>query len=379
MRDAVTLLQELVRIPSVNPDGDPSAEGSGEAACAQFVARFLESCGATVALEEVLPGRPNVFGRLPSSPAAEGTSKPRLLFAPHTDTVGVRNMTIDPFSGELRDRRIYGRGASDTKGSMAAMLWAIYELRDRIPSLDVEVAFAGLMGEETGQPGSAHFSREHAGEFDFAIVGEPTGLDVVTTHKGCLWARVETTGKAAHGSTPEQGENAIIKMSSLIRHMDLQLREKLAGFTDPILGASTVNIGTCHGGTRANIVADHCETVVDLRLTPSLPPAKALALLESLLRSQDPDVVVTPVLECTPLATDPAHPMIRKLEAAGASRIGAPWFCDAAVLAEGGIPSVAVGPGSIAQAHTEDEYLSITDFENGVAFFRDFLESFGRA
>src|SRR4051812_44601211 len=118
---AVELLQSLVRIPSVNPAGDPGTDKVGEQACAEYLVEILRDLGADVTLREVLPGRPNVVGRFPS----DRPGKPRLLLAPHTDTVSVAGMTIDPFGAELRDGKIWGRGACDTKGSMTAMLWAL--------------------------------------------------------------------------------------------------------------------------------------------------------------------------------------------------------------------------------------------------------------
>src|SRR5271156_5947776 len=139
-------LPELVRIPSVNPHGSPGIDKPGEQACAEFVAGFLRGCGAEVELREVAPGRPNVLGRFPS----DAPGKKRVILAPHLDTVSVAGMVIDPFGGELRDGKIWGRGATDTKGCMAAMLWSLWELRDRIPGLGHEVWFAGLMGEEAG-------------------------------------------------------------------------------------------------------------------------------------------------------------------------------------------------------------------------------------
>ena len=178
---AVDLLRELIRIPSVNPDGDPGTARTGERDCASFVAEFLRSCDAEVSVEDVLPGRPNVLGRFPS----HGKSKPRLLLAPHTDTVSVAGMTIDPFVADLRDGKVWGRGASDTKGSIAAMLFALRECRDILPRLSHEIWFAGLMSEEAGQHGAKALAAKE--KFDFAIVGEPTQLQIVHTHKGaCL-------------------------------------------------------------------------------------------------------------------------------------------------------------------------------------------------
>ena len=142
------LLQALVRIPSVNMDGDPGIETTGEADCAAYVADFLRQAGARVELEEVLPGRPNVVGVFPSN----APGKKRVVFAPHLDTVGIVGMTIPPFAAEERDGKIWGRGTTDTKGPMAAMLWALWEMREQLPTLGYEICFAGLMGERWAQP-----------------------------------------------------------------------------------------------------------------------------------------------------------------------------------------------------------------------------------
>ncbi len=369
----VELASQLVRIPSVNPDGDAGTDQTGEAECAQFVGRFLRECGADVEIVEVLPGRPNVIGRFPTT----GKGKQRILFAPHTDTVGVGGMTIDPFGGEVRGGKLWGRGASDTKGPMAAMLWALHELRAEIPQLPVEVHFAGFMSEESSQHGSRHFADHHEG-YALALIGEPTSLQTVHKHKGCLWADIITHGVAAHGATPELGENAITKMMPLVQALDTEFRELLieAGGVDDVLQHSTINIGIIHGGTRSNIVPDRCTLRVDIRITPRIEErGGALELLREFIGKLAPDAEIAPLPEAPPLNTPADNPFVQKLVQCGASLTGAPWFCDAAYLARRGIPAIAIGPGSIAQAHTKDEWIALADLEAGVEFFVKFLRS----
>lgn len=373
----VELAQALVRIPSVNPDGDPGTDKTGEARCAEFVGRFLRASGAKVSFDEVEPGRPNVIGRFPSKPARDGKRKPRIVFGPHTDTVGVGGMTIDPFGGEVRAGKIFGRGASDTKGPMAAMLWALHEMRGEIAELPVEVHFAGFMSEESAQLGSQHFAKHH-GPCDFALVAEPTEMRTVFRHKGCLWADVITHGIAAHGATPDKGVNAIVRMAALVRALDGAFRELLteASGPDDHLGHSTINLGMIRGGTRSNIVADHCELRVDIRTTPGLARrGGALPLLRDFVARHDASAAISPLPETLPLDTDEQNPFVRQLVACGAPLTGAPWFCDAAFLAAGGTPAIAIGPGSIAQAHTKDEFIAIKDLEHGAKFFTRFLRS----
>jgi len=367
----IELLQDLVRIPSVNPDGDP--DGHGEGACAEFVASFLENCGAAVRREEVRPDRPNVIGRFPGP--ADG---PGVLFAPHTDTVSVAGMTVEPFGGERRDDRIYGRGASDTKGTMAAMLWALHQHREEIPKLPVRIAFAGLMGEESGQPGSKHFAARHAGEFDFALVGEPTRLETVHAHKGSVCLALTTRGRPCHSSTPERGENAVRRMLPLLERLLDRLEAALPSHEDPRLGPPTVSLGAIRGGSSANIVPAECRAVLDCRETLALRAAGGChTLIESILEDMGAvDTVEVEVLsDAAPLMTDPETDGVQRLLSIGSTLATAPWFCDAGPLAEGGIPAVASGPGDIAQAHTRDEYLAIADLEAGVDFYGRFLRA----
>jgi len=367
-QNVVDLCQALVRIPSVNPSGEPGTSGTGERGVAEWLAEFLKELGAEVELREVLPDRPNVVARW----RGDRDGKPRILFAPHTDTVSVVGMTIDPFAAELRDGRIRGRGASDTKGPMAAMLWALRGMKERLPSLSHEIWFAGLMSEETSQHGSRALAREE--HFDFVIAAEPTELDVVYTHKGSAFLNLRTRGRSAHAARPELGENAIDKMLEVLAVVATEISQDFAAQTDPVLGASTLSIGTIRGGSKTNIIPDLCEASVDLRLVPAHYRTGLIDEIAARLRRACPDLEAW-AEPAPPLRTDPTHPLIAKLTDCGAKLVGAPWFCDACFFAERGMPAIALGPGSIAQAHTEDEWISVAELERGADFFRRFLES----
>ncbi len=370
----VQICRDLVSTPSVNPEGDPGTDKTGELACAEYAADFCRHLGAEVVLEEVLPGRPNIIARFLS----DAPGKPRVLLGPHTDTVSVGGMTIEPFGAEVRDGRIYGRGACDTKGTMAAMLAALEELGSSVSGLGAEITFAGFMGEETGQWGSRHFAKHHPG-YAFGLVGEPTGCAVVHTHKGSWWPRLSTSGVAVHGSQPERGENAILKMLPVLGALDGPFRRLLASpeFRHPVLGDSTLNIGVIRGGTRTNIVPDACTVNLDIRFTPAIYKEGLDGMLAGFLDDQGfgGSVKLHHDRICAPLDTPADNPFVLKAAAAGHGLTGATWFCDALCLAEAGIPSVAAGPGDIAQAHTIDEWVSIAALDEGVAFYRRFLES----
>jgi len=362
MTPACELLRDLVRIPSVNPAGDPGVSEPGEAEIASYLLDWLVEAGAETELREVLPGRPNVIARFPS----DRPGKPRLLLAPHTDTVSVVGMTIDPFGGELRDGRIWGRGACDTKGSMAAMLSALESLGSDVSLLSHEIWFAGLMGEEAGLHGSRALAAQET--FDFVIVGEPTDLKVVYSHKGSARWRMHAKGVAAHSATPEAGVNAIdLMVESLLW---LKERFRALSVVDSLLGSPTLSVGTIHGGTKSNIVPDSCVVEIDMRIVPQFDAS----LLLREFRSKWPFIDVKETT-APPLATPRDHPLVGKLIGCGAAATVAPWFCDAAAFAERGVPGVAVGPGSIAQAHTSDEFLALDDLNRGTAFFAGFLHS----
>ena len=373
------LLSELIQTPSVNPDGDPGtcSENTGEKKMAMKVGEIFESIGAEVYYDEVEPDRPNVIAKFPAS-----DNKPQILLAPHLDTVGVGGMTIEPFGGIQKDGKIYGRGASDTKGTMAAMIWALNRIgKKKIKDLGIGVTFVGFMGEETGQPGSNHFAKKYHREYDFAVVGEPTNNNIVSRHKGTLWITLECKGKPAHGSTPEKGENAISKMATLVNWLDKDFRTLLKSkeYQNELLGFPTLNIGRISGGTRTNIVADQCAIEIDFRLTPELSTTQAYKKLKELLdKNGFTDVVMITKLTCEPLHTPDSNEYIQKLISLDSRPeiVGAPWFCDAAVLSSmGGIPSVAAGPGSIDQAHTHDEWICEKDLESGADFYENFLLS----
>lgn len=381
--DVVTLLQSLVQIPSVNPDsapdpryGDP-AEFTGEAAMADHVQAFLENIGYSVTQEEIKPSRPNVIGRAPYT--GEGNDpRPRILLGPHLDTVTVQGMTIEPFSGEVKDGMVHGRGTSDTKGPMAAMLQALANCQDLLATLPVAVDFVGFMGEEAIQYGSKHFAKKYAADYEFAIVGEPTSLEIVHVTRGNLWLTLTTAGRAAHASQPELGDNAILKLTRALDTMDQHLTKELATYTHPILGHTSLNIGTIKGGSIPNIVPEHATAQLDIRTTPAIfETGGAIRVVKEFIAKHDLPVTLKHSDENPPMEVPADNPWILKMQAANptSKAVGAPWFSDAAHLANAGIPAICVGPGNIHQAHTKDEFIKIEDLEEGVVYFQKLIES----
>jgi acetylornithine deacetylase/succinyl-diaminopimelate desuccinylase-like protein len=339
---------------------------------ADYVADFLRALGAEVTIEPVEPGRPNVI----ASFAPQLSNAPRLAFAPHLDTVSVEGMTIAPFDPVIRDGKLWGRGSSDTKGPMAAALWAMREWAESPTCKQSRIhwIFLALMGEEAGNDG-AHALAKKGFSSDLTLVLEPTDLGVVTAHKGALWLEILTSGVACHGSTPERGRNAIYAMRCALEMIEEKIIPELARHTHPKLGLTTLNVGTISGGSKINIVPDYCRIEVDCRIVPGVDAEKLRAKIETDLRAAVPDVVVRLQRHSPPLDTNESLPWVRRLGEEARGFTTAPWFSDASVLSSPRCPAVCVGPGSIAQAHTKDEFILLRDLEDGADFFRRWMQT----
>jgi acetylornithine deacetylase/succinyl-diaminopimelate desuccinylase-like protein len=290
------------------------------------------------------------------------------------------NATEGQFTPAKRSGRLFGRGACDTKGSVATMFTALCEMAQggQRPA-DTEFIFAGLVDEEHGQAGSRALVASGL-RADLAIVGEPTRLEVVTAHKGTLWLELETRGKSAHGSWPELGRNAIHEMARIVDLLQTSYAAELRRRRHSLLGCGTVSVGAICGGTQANIVPDRCTILIDRRTLPGETEAGVRREFMSVLRRKHLKAAFAkkrlPV--CQPLETDPKLPLVaRFLQSVGQRQpVGVRYFCDASVLGHGGIPSVVFGPGDIAQAHTADEWISLEALERGKRLLLRFLQSF---
>jgi acetylornithine deacetylase/succinyl-diaminopimelate desuccinylase-like protein len=373
-KNVVELLQDLVAIPSVNPQGNPGTDHTGEQAIAEYVADFLRALGADVTLDPVEPGRPNVLASF--LPEKSQARPPHLAFAPHLDTVSIAGMTIPPFDPVIRDGKLFGRGATDTKGPMAAALWAVREWAQSSARANSRIrwSFLALMGEEAANDG-AHALAKNGFSSDLTLVLEPTQLGVVTAHKGALWLEIDTTGVACHGSTPDKGRNAIYAMRRVLQIIEGKIIPDLARQTHAKLGNPTLNVGTISGGSKINIVPDRCRVEIDCRVVPGIDTEKFRVQLESELRAVAPGAAVRLQRYSPPLDTDETLPWVRRLGEAARGFTTAPWFSDASVLSGPQCPAICIGPGSIAQAHTKDEFILLRDLEDGAEFFSRWIRT----
>lgn len=354
---AVDRLARLVAIPSENPPGN-------EAAAADAVAAMCEDLGMSVELIAAEAGRPNVIARL-------GSGSPRVCYCSHIDVVPVGDRARwarDPFGAGIEGDRMYGRGACDAKGPIAAALEAVAILQAAGAELTGTLELALCADEEAmGFKGAGYLVAEGHLRPDAAIVGEPTSLRVVRAQRGASWFRVRTKGIAAHGSQPDRGVNAIMHMAALA----LELERHVPDVRHPLLGGPSINVGTISGGDKVNMVASWCEAEIDRRTVPGETREDVVASIQAAVdavRERWPDISaeIDLAFYAPPFEVEESAPIVGATVAAmnaaapGAGGIaGFRGASDARFLADAGTPVVVCGPGDITLAHTVDESIDL--------------------
>jgi acetylornithine deacetylase len=365
MDPALKLLRELVAIDSVNPSLVPGA--AGETEITQAVAAHLRLIGLDVELQVVAPGRSNVIGVL------EGRGRGRsLMFCGHVDTVGVDGMKA-PFDPVERDGRLYGRGAQDMKGGVAAMIDAARVMADNGLGAG-RLIVAAVVDEEYASLGAdALVTRWRA---DGAVVTEPTDLQIAIGHKGFAWFGIETTGRAAHGSRPREGRDAILRMGRVLGELEQLDRRLQAAAPHPLMGTASLHASLIEGGRELSSYPDRCALKLERRTVSGETEAGVTAEIEDILsrlRGADPEFEAS----LTPLFARPSYEVSSRHELPVALKraleahspkpdedadgfVGMSFWTDAAVLGSAGIPSVLFGPGG-AGLHSVEEYVEIQD------------------
>jgi acetylornithine deacetylase len=374
MDPAIRLLRELVAIDSVNPTLVPGA--AGEADIARAIAGEMRRFGLDVELQELVPGRPNVTGLL------EGRSKGRtLMFCGHTDTVGVAGMEA-PFSPVERNGRLYGRGAQDMKGGVAAMIAATRAIVEGGGLSSGRIVIAAVVDEEHSSIGAEALVSRWAA--DAAVVTEPTDLGIAVVHKGFAWVEVEVLGKAAHGSRPRDGEDAILRLGRVLARLEaldvtLQARPPHA-----LVGTASLHASLIEGGRELCSYPDRAVLQLERRTLPEEPETialeevrlilDALKVEDSTFRATAKTLFSRPAYELPAGHALPEHLASALAHVGGAPRLtGASFWTDAAVLGRAGIPSVLFGPGG-AGLHSTEEYVNVAD----VLVCRDALAELAR-
>jgi acetylornithine deacetylase len=359
-----TLLGELIAIESVNMDYKGST--NGEAKISDYVYKYLKNLGVNCVKEEVLPHRHNVICYI------EGKDKRGICFESHMDTVSVNNMTIEPFNPIIKKGKMFGRGSTDDKGSLAAMMYAIKILRKNNLKPSTDLYFVAAVDEEYNHRGVDHFLKKGI-NLQGAVVGEPTKLDVITACKGVIRWKITTNGKAGHSSRPEKGQNAIYNMMDLIYAIRNDLIPSYKNTKHRLLGSPTFSVGCINGGIAVNIIPDKCSIEVDRRLLPGETGDSAKSeILELINRLKEKDKILDidisdPTAETIPMDTD-INEKIVKISMKSCDKItgkskmkGVSFSCDASSFTGAGIPSIVLGPGSILQIHTEDEFVNLEE------------------
>lgn len=358
--DVLSLTRKLLSLNTINPPGQ-------EHECAKYIGKLLEDGGFNTGYYEFAKGRPSLIARM-----EDNADNAPICFTGHIDTVplGAVDWNKDPFGGELDGNKIYGRGSTDMKGGVAAMVIAALTLA-RISNGKAAITLIITAGEETGCQGAYHLARlgNVLGRAGAIVVGEPTSNYPLVGHKGALWLEAYTTGVTAHGSMPEQGVNAIYKAARAVTKLQ---KYNFNVLPHPVLGLPTLNVGTISGGMNINSVPDKAVIGVDIRTIPGQDNNSVYEELQSYLGEE---VKLKYLLDVGGVSTDPQNDWIqgvfqvmeKLLQERPLSR-GATYFTDASVLthAYNHPPTVILGPGEITMAHKTDEFCYIPKIELAV-------------
>lgn len=382
--EVVELAQKLVALPSVNPEHTDQPDIADEYRVANFLAEYLETRGFDISWDRMTPERGSVIAS--HGPAQTAHT---LLLEAHLDTVGVADMIIPPFDPTIKDGRLYGRGACDTKGPMAAALTALTpQVLNALAEAGVRVLFIGALGEEKGNLGAERLVEKGVGA-DTAIILEPTDLSVVYAHKGALWYELVVTGEAAHGSDPDRGTNAIFAMARVLHWLETRIREEQARAETADLSGPTLNVGRIDGGVAMNIVAHRCRIEVDRRMVPGEDAEAILSEVRTMLsemqeRGEIRSFEMNVLKVGAPFQTAKDSKLVRGFrqvlsEADCEPRLAtAAWYSDAGAFARTCKELIVFGPGSIHQAHTVDEYIELNQLVKGRNVLERYFDWFAR-
>ena len=343
--EVLATLSDLIAIPSINPDLMPGAVG--EAAIAEYCAAFMREAGLRVELQEVAPGRPNAIGVLPGTGGGRS-----LMLNGHIDTVGVEGMP-EPFTARREGSHIIGRGSVDMKGSIAAMLWAAKAIARSGVALKGDLIITCVCDEEYASIGTEAVARTLTA--DAAIVTEPTDLDLCLAHRGFMWIEIETQGRAAHGSRPNEGIDAIAHMGRVLVALEAYAQELAQRPHPPLVTPPSVHASIIQGGRELSVYPDQCSLKIERRTVSGETPGSVMAEIDGLLArlaAADPTFHAETrfLFSREPFDTAADEPIARTVAAAAErvlghspQTIGQTFWTDAALLQAAGIPTVLFG------------------------------------
>lgn len=374
-----SLLQDLLDLISIDTSNPPGRELEA----ARLVQARMAALGAICSLQELAPERGNVVCRIPFSRAEEG---PCLIFNSHLDVVhpGEAPWTYPPFEPKVVNGRVYGRGACDAKGSVAAMMAAVRLALQSLQNLRGELVLTAVAAEETGGLGTQFWLKSRSGHArpSMAVVGEPTGLNVFIGHKGVSRRKLSVRGRSAHSSNPSQGRNAIYPIARLALFIE-ELNNKLAQNSHPLLGPPLVSANVIRGGVKDNIIPDYCELQMDRRRIPGEGKEQFDRELQEWIMgmvASDPSFqsqIENLGEDKEPVVISSNEPIVRALIEAVKEVTGeekAPQGFVAAtdmtfLVRQGNIPTVIFGPGHLEQTHIVDEFVEINQLESAALVY----------
>ena len=380
MTELSKLLSDMVAINSVNPD--LAKDGAGEADIADFITSWGRDTGLEVHVQQAAPKRPNVV--LIARGSGGGAS---LMLNAHTDTVGVSDMAA-PFEPVIRGGRQYGRGAYDMKSGLAACMVALKAARGM--DLRGDVMLSAVVDEEYGSIGTEALLAEWARwPADAVLIAEPTEMDISIAHRGFVWVDIETFGRAAHGSRPHLGIDAIAKMGKVLVALDAHDRSMRANPTHDLLGSGSLHASIISGGEEISMYPAHCKLQVERRTIPGETregvESEIQAILEE-IAAADPDfkAVAQATFARSPYHIDAAHPLVQQLKRIAEAKLGDPvqmigssWWMDSALFGEAGIPTIVLGPAG-AGAHAKEEWVDLASVERCREIYTDLIAEFCR-
>ena len=356
-------LSRLVQIPSVTPvQAGPSAGVPGEARIASQIAKWFAELGGEVYVHEVKPDRPNIYG------IWHGRTQRWAGLDVHTDTVGVEQMTSNPFSGEIRDGRLWGRGAVDTKASLSVVLALLEVLKQRNQQPEATLLIGATVDEEfgaSGAPAFAEWIRQQGISVDHFAVAEPTMCVPIYGHKGVARFELTVEGKAAHSSQPDQGRNAIVATAHIVSAYQQEHERLQSDGPDGVLGRPALTVSMIQGGTGINVVPDLCQISVDRRVVDGESATSIIEELHGLAIGVCPyPVAIKRLRELDAFLQPPDSPWIANLARWSGQRPHiAPYGTNAWAYADLPGECAVIGPGSIDQAHGSEEWVAISELE----------------
>ncbi|AXN41293.1 succinyl-diaminopimelate desuccinylase [Peribacillus butanolivorans] len=367
---SVRFLQSLIQVNSVNPQGN-------EKRVAEVIQTYLKSSNLQVELDDLGNDRANLFVTYPNVKSDDRY----LVYSGHFDTVptGKVEWEHDPFSGKLIDNKVFGRGATDMKSGVAAMVLALECIERAGVQLNGKLQFVGTAGEEVDGYGAKKVVEK--GQIDKAtalVVSEPSENELYTSHKGCLWLEIITYGKTAHGSMPDQGINAITAMNELMNRLHTYEFEYSP---HPLLGYPTINIGTIEGGVKTNVVPDQCNLTLDIRTVPGQDNDSILHDIENMIKEisekSQSTYQIKVINRMDSVSTNEFDDFVKLAVQTGKNHVnldlrpsGVNYYTDASVYwPHLRIPTIIIGPGNPRLAHQPDEYVEIDKFLESIRYF----------